>query len=362
MVWISSWLFLYIISILFLVFGIQRLRAERQQRRALSIDQVSVVIPFRNEGKNIGNFLKCVWSQKYQPVQWIFVNDHSTDDFIAHFEDLSRFPFPVRLLHLPPDQTGKKRALRFGMDHVRTDYCLTMDADVTFGADYIKSLLGVPAADLVILPVRMTAQKWWQHFFTTEYSITSLLNLGIAGWSRPVNASGANLLINLDEFEKTDDIENHEQFLSGDDVYTLRAFRENEKSIALIENPLLTVETATPNSIPEVMEQRVRWLSKTGNVGDSLNNFLGAWAVFLHLSYFLFIIMSLAADVTFMVPIIVGLKFLADLILLRTAVKPTAADIGGLLLFELFYPIYIFGLLFTGIFSQPEWKERKVVR
>lgn len=357
--WISGWFILYAISILWLVFGIQRLRTERKVTKAVSIDQITVVVPFRNEAANLVNFLNCIRSQKYQPVQWIFVNDHSTDSYQHLFASLTEFRFPIRLLHLPEDQQGKKHAIRFGMDHATTDYCLTMDADVEFGSDYMKAMLGVPAADLVILPVEMTANRWWHPFFTLEYLFTTLLNKGVAGWSRPVNASGANLLIHIESFEEVDDLEDHEHILSGDDMYTLRAFRDAGKTIEIVETEELKVATATPATIGQTMEQRVRWLSKSGHVGDTLNNVLGIWAVMLHLGYFLLVIMTVFAPALGFFFLLLVLKTLLDFMLIRTVRKQWNAEaITGLILFELFYPIYLFGLLGSSLFSQPEWKGR----
>lgn len=354
---ISGWLIAYILSILFLIFGIHRLRAERTRKKPLSIDQLTVVIPFRNEGKNLQQFMDCIYRQKYQPVQWLFVNDHSSDDFLKYFQEMRSFP--IRLLHLPEEQHGKKMAIRFGMDHVTTDYCLTMDADVTFGNDYMKYMFTVPAADLVILPVEMTSRKWWQPFFTLEYLFTILLNRGVAGWSRPVNASGANLLINVAAFEEVDDIEEHEHILSGDDMYTLRAFREGKKSIEIVENNALTVFTPTPDGFSKVMEQRVRWLGKTSNVGDHLNSFLGFLAVALHIGYFLLLIITAFAPVIWMTVLLIVVKAGLDYALIRTIrEKWDKESVIGLVLFELFYPVYLFALLGSSLFSQPEWKGR----
>lgn len=354
---ISGWFVAYACSIFGLIFGIQRLRAGRTVRKTLSIDQLTVVVPFRNEAGQLPQLIDSVRRQKYQPVQWIFVNDHSSDDFRDLFVGLE--PFPVRLLHLPDDQSGKKLAIRFGMDHCTTDYCLTMDADVTFGSDYMKHMLAVPAADLVILPVEMTSRRWWHPFFTLEYLFTTLLNLGTAGWSRPVNASGANLLIRVEAFEEADDIEDHRHIASGDDIYTLRAFRENGKTIEIVEDPALKVLTATPETIGLAMDQRVRWLSKTGHVGDNLNSFLGIWAVSLHLCYFLLLILTFFSPVIWLTIVIIVVKAAFDFALIRMVrEKWNAETITGLVLFELFYPFYLFALLGSSLFSQPEWKGR----
>ena len=350
---------LYAISLFGLIFGIQRLRSDRAGKKNMSIDELTVVIPFRNEANNLNALFNCIRSQRYQPIQWIFVNDHSNDEFLPLFAAMSAFP--VRLLHLPEDQRGKKRAIRFGIDHVTTDYCLTMDADVVFEKAYIQSMLVLPAADLVILPVEMTSTRWWHPFFSLEYLFTVALNRGVAGWSRPVNCSGANLLFNIASFDEVDDIEEHDHVLSGDDMYTLRAFREANKTIEIVELEASKVSTPTPNSIAEVMDQRVRWMGKSNHVGDQLNNFLGVWAVLLHMAYFFLVLVTWFAGAFWFTIALVVLKSIVDCSLIKT-IQPkwTTSITVGLVLFELFYPIYLFALLCSAMISQPDWKGRGV--
>ena len=42
--------------------------------------QLSVVIAFRNEEKNLPQLLNCLRQQTYKNVEYIFVNDHSYDN------------------------------------------------------------------------------------------------------------------------------------------------------------------------------------------------------------------------------------------------------------------------------------------
>ena len=357
MIVLLCWFIAYTASILFLVFGVQRLRLSKANKVNQNIDEITVVIPFRNESKNLKNFLDCIYAQKYQPVQWIFVNDHSEDDYRSLFLDYK--DFPIRVLSLPEDQRGKKRAIRYGMDHATTDYCLTMDADVIFGNEYIKSLMVLPEADLVILPVEMTGTKSWQGFFTLEYWFTTLINKGVTGWFRPVSCSGANLLIHVKSFDEVDDINDHDHILSGDDMYTLRAFREGGKRIEVVEDPNLIVSTKTPERISETMNQRVRWMNKTANVGDNLNSALGFWAVILHMVYLFLLIVTWFSGAEWFTLLVFCIKTALDVVLLRLSIeKWTATEIVGLILFELFYPIYILALFASTLFTQVEWKGR----
>lgn len=352
-----SWFVAYTLSILSLVFGVQRLRLARNSKKMMSLDELTVVVPFRDEEQNLKHFLECVYAQRYQPVQWIFVNDHSTDDYRSVF--LQYKDFPIRVLNLPEDQRGKKRAVRYGIDHATTSYCITMDADVSFGKEYMKSMMVMPEADLVILPVEMTATRWWHGFFTLEYMFTSLINKGAAGWFRPVSCSGANLLFNIATFDEVDDIDEHDHILSGDDIYTLRAFREHGKKVEIVEADAVRVTTPTPDRFSSVMDQRVRWMSKTGNVGDHLSSGLAVWAVVLHLSYLFLLLVSWFAGAEWFTLGIFLVKTGFDVVLLRLSItKWTVTEVIGLILFEIGYPFYILALFASMLFTQTEWKGR----
>ncbi len=351
------WFFAYAATTLLLIFGIQRLRVGNEAQKAISIDELTVVVPFRNEAANLELFLNCIRSQRYQPAQWIFINDHSEDNFVSAFEKVKEFP--IRVLNLPTDQEGKKAALRFGMDYVKTKFTVTMDADVVFGKEYIKSMLVLPEADMLILPVEMTSNKWWQEFFTLEYRFTHILNKGISGWFRPINASGANLLVNQAVYDEVNDFSQHDQIASGDDIFALKAFRENFKTISVIEMEEVCVETMCPATFSEIIEQRQRWLSKTNKVNDKLATGVGIWMVLLHVLYLFFSSSALLYTDWGMLFIYIGFKSFFDFCVLNIDLKKLSGKyLLGLLLFELFYPIYAIYLLFSLFFNDPEWKGR----
>jgi hypothetical protein len=51
--------------------------------------------------------MECIYAQRYQPAQWIFVNDHSSDAYIDLFKGMDEFP--IRLIHLPEEQQCQDR-------------------------------------------------------------------------------------------------------------------------------------------------------------------------------------------------------------------------------------------------------------
>lgn len=109
----------------------------------------------------------------------------------------------------------------------------------------------------------MNAHRFWQLIFSIEYAITQLLNLGVSGWIRPINCSGANLMFRRNTFLATDDFSTHQHVLSGDDLYTLRAFRKNKKSIHIVSNKSLAVSTSVPKQCQVLwINVHVGWINR----------------------------------------------------------------------------------------------------
>lgn len=360
---VSSWLVIYTFSILWLVIGIFNHRKQAKQPMpigTITADSITVIIPFRNEAHNLNRLLTCIEQQTFQPHEWIFINDHSTDDSLEkiYFSEKS---ISYRIIELSDSEFGKKSAIRKAISSISTDYCLTIDADVTFSVDYIKQLGELPTCDLLVLPVTMKAHRFWQLIFSIEYAITQLLNLGVSWWSRPINCSGANLMFRRNTFLATDDFSTHQHVLSGDDMYTLRAFRLNKKSIHVVSNKSLAVTTSVPNAISNVLDQRSRWMNKSGNVADGLSNLIALWALALHFSFFSIQIVLFVTGQFGVVYVLFASKLLLDSLLVMNGNEPFRIRmLLGLVLFEIAYPLYLLVLLFWAKAVRVSWKGRVI--
>ena len=358
---VSSWLVMYTLSILWLVIGIYYHRKQAKQLMpsgTITADSITVIIPFRNEAHNLNQLLTCIEQQTVQPHTWIFVNDHSTDqssELISFSDPTIRY----QVMQLSSPEFGKKRAIRKAINNSSTAYCLTLDADVTFHPDYIQQLCALPANDMIVLPVIMRANRFWQMLFSIEYAITQLLNLGVSWWSRPINCSGANLLFRRETFLATDDFSTHQHVLSGDDIYALRAFRLNKKSIRVVSEKSLAVTTSVPTTFSSVMDQRARWMKKSGDVADGLSNLLALWALVLHFSFFSIQIVLFVTGQFEIVCVLFAAKLVLDSLLVKNGNEPFRLRLFfGLLLFEIAYPLYLLLLLFWAKSGRVSWKGR----
>jgi poly-beta-1,6-N-acetyl-D-glucosamine synthase len=113
-----------------------------------------LVTSARNEAKFIEGTIRSVVSQTLVPERWVIVDDGSTDDTALIVEKyLKKYPW-IELLRRPNRTersfTGKALAVNSALEHVaslRFDVVGNLDADVSFGPDYMAFLIGKFAMD-----------------------------------------------------------------------------------------------------------------------------------------------------------------------------------------------------------------------
>ena len=105
------------------------------------LPSLSVLIPVRNEEKNIGNLLGSLASLPYGKAEIIVCDDGSTDNTADVVQACSKVDPRVRYVQakeLPPGWTGKNHACHILAGEASNDYLLFLDADVTVGEDLLR--------------------------------------------------------------------------------------------------------------------------------------------------------------------------------------------------------------------------------
>lgn len=100
---------------------------------------VSVIIPAKNEEKNIEECVKRFQSQTYRNLEIIVVNDNSKDRTEAILRSLGVF-----YLNAPPAPegwTGKNAALYHGVKHAKGEWLLFTDADTRHEPESVSSAM-----------------------------------------------------------------------------------------------------------------------------------------------------------------------------------------------------------------------------
>jgi len=330
----------------------------QEQKQFFRIEEISVVIPFRNEAENLPGLISSLNQLERFPREVIWVNDHSEDDSMACFSALS-VPFRSRIIQLSPEDSGKKTALRAGISDAEGKYILTWDADITVNNHYFRQLEQTPLSDLLVLPVSMPGRNLSQLFFELDYQYLNALNVAISGHTSPMVASGANLLFNKEIFEEVDSFEEHADVASGDDVFLLQDFKRNKKHVELALHPYLQVRTDPPRTWDAFFQQRLRWIGKSSKVGDKLSFYMGITGLVYHVGFWLMFFTDAPWSHLF---ILTAAKILLDSFVLMPYLFILKRPWAGLFIpvFSLVYPVYILMILVMTLFYEPEWKGREV--
>jgi glycosyltransferase involved in cell wall biosynthesis len=338
----------------------KELRIKTKRKDTFLLDDLTVIIPFRNEEKRISGLLEAIRSAKRLPKMFLFVDDHSTDRTVEKIQtDLEGLPFA--LLSLDKEE-GKKHAIRRAMLEVDTAWVLSMDADIRFEAAYFEHLSELQLQDACILPVKMNGTKWYHAMFELDVLLVNAVNAGINGWTRPIIASGANLIYSKQAFDAYDRFESHSHMPSGDDIYLLRDFRRGGATVDVLTDPLLAIETETPQSFHEFIQQRLRWIAKTGDVADHLSTILSAIQAAFTLFFFgCFVTYLIIGDFSVAL-LIIGVKTVIDSIVFLPFFLRMNRGVRWFWLpvYELFFPLYSLLILTLMYTYRPVWKGRKL--
>ncbi|HMS15652.1 MAG TPA: glycosyltransferase family A protein [Planctomycetota bacterium] len=112
-------------------------------------DRVVLISPVRNEATYLPGFASCLLAQTVKPVQWVIVDDGSTDGTSLLSDELAREHPWITVVHLQDRGYrhvggGVVRAFQAGLASVDRayDFVGKVDADLTFGATYLEVILG----------------------------------------------------------------------------------------------------------------------------------------------------------------------------------------------------------------------------
>lgn len=349
-------------GVVFVGFFIHLRKSSRKNNtKKIVASEITVFIPFRNEAERIHVLLDSIVSSKHLPHKLIFIDDHSDDDSVGLIQE-KLIGMPFEILSLTGDITGKKAALRAGIELCETTYVLTFDADVYFEPNYFHSLELLEEADMYVLPAILTAEKPIQFLYELDVVLANALNAGLAGITRPIFASGANLLYKKSTFDDVDDLASHAHMASGDDTYLLRDFRKHKKDVRLESNLKVAIFTETPQSFRQFIDQRLRWVGKTTDIGDSLASLAAIGQFFLAVGFFLGLIyFAFQGNWTWFL-IVLTSKIGMDLIFFLPFFLRTRRYVTWLLIpiYEVLFPLYSILLGVLMLVYTPKWKGRGI--
>jgi cellulose synthase/poly-beta-1,6-N-acetylglucosamine synthase-like glycosyltransferase len=365
-------LFHYVIFLTKIYVGLTKLPTT--QKSDIPSEFVSVIVPFRNEEKNILKTYSSLSNQVYPAGNFeiIFVNDSSEDNSLQLLESLPQKE-NIFVYSVPNDYSAnahKKRAIRFGIQKSRGEIIVTTDADCIHPKYWLKNLLMFMdnKTGFVSGPVEFNSgNELFSQMQRLEFAGLVITGAGLIGSGNPVICNAANIAYRKNVFDEVGGFTYHMSLSSGDDELLMQKIhRDSDYQIKFACDKNAIVSTEANPSLKDFYYQRKRWASKGLFYGD---HFLLIKLILIFLFYLSLVTMPILG---LFLSKIFFLLFLISF-LIKISVEYLILKKGTNLLFEsnILKPFLVTEILqvpyilisgFMGMFGNLLWKDRKIKR
>ncbi|MDR0538978.1 MAG: glycosyltransferase [Spirochaetaceae bacterium] len=168
---------------------------------------VSVVIPARNEEGRIANLLESLERQSYPNVEYIFINDRSTDSTLALLESfmgkIQARGQRALIINLTgnPGPNHKQFALAKGIAEAQGEFLLFTDADCTVSTEWIVCMMRLMTANercgIIIAPVfkKSIGNTFLSRYQCLDHAVRCVYLVGTTGFGAGFCGFGNNLML-----------------------------------------------------------------------------------------------------------------------------------------------------------------------
>lgn len=333
---------------------------------------VSIVVAARNEEQNISTLLNSLSLQVF-PIslfEIIIVDDFSEDKTVAIVEYfiLNHPSLNVKLFQLKnlnPQLKNKKAAISEAIKKATGELIITTDADCTMSSKWLATLVSYYEKHhpkLMVGPVMLEGNSILESLQTVEFLSLMAITGASIKMNKPLMCNGANLAYPKSAYAAVNGFDGNEAVASGDDTFLMfKIFKKYNGGIHFVKSPQAIVKTGAQKTIIALINQRVRWASKTQNYKNKYIHFIGLIILLGNIAL-LVLSMLMLFDLIYFDVLMLGLsiKITLDVILLissntffRTS-KLKAFYIG---LLTLIYPFYLLVIMLKKS-SGYNWKGR----
>jgi cellulose synthase/poly-beta-1,6-N-acetylglucosamine synthase-like glycosyltransferase len=245
----------------------------------IPVTKISIIIPARNEGQNIGDCLDSIVTQSYPKhlFQILVVDDHSTDNTAAII--LSYQSQSIKLISLKDFVASneinayKKKAIEIAIQQSTGELIITTDADCIAPPGWLHTIAAFyqeKKPELIVMPVSINCSNKFIEIFQALDFMTLQGITGASVYKKFHSmCNGANLAYTKKAFNTVNGFKGIDNIASGDDMLLMhKIYQQNPNGIAYLKNKDVIVQTAPVKTIGEFFNQRIRWASKADKYED----------------------------------------------------------------------------------------------
>jgi cellulose synthase/poly-beta-1,6-N-acetylglucosamine synthase-like glycosyltransferase len=364
----------YLIIMLIIVTGLLRLRHAPPPSRPRSdrLPSVSVIIPAHNEAHGLEPALRSLAQQQYDgPLEFIIVNDRSTDDTADIIERFVQQDARFRTVHLTWSSrrlAPKVNAVNEGIEVASGEIILTSDADCRFPSGWVRGMVAYFEADVVMVTGYVESTRAEQRapllhrFESTDWLSLMLANRSFAHFGWAFASSANNQAYRRSAFDAIGGFGSSGRAPSGDeDLLMQRMGRLSGKRVVYADAPDIRVLTLPMPTVRALLNQRRRWASRYRHLMHYHPVFLagifslGSGSIFLTAAYLL--LPWFPALVPYVLPLAViklGIEFWGMHLATQQLQR---RDLWGLpvILWVVLHPAFIGTVVLWALFRSGEW-------
>ena len=370
MIWLLVFIFFsYTILIVSLAIGFDKVD-DFNPKNHDSKTIFSVVIPFRNEAKNLPFLVKSIQEINYpkELVEFLFVDDDSTDDSVEIIGKLlfeKTIPFKI-IKNRRTSNSPKKDAISAAIQQAKGSWIITADADCILPKNWLKivdNFILTHSPKMVVAPVSYKIKNsFFNQFQLLDFLSLQGSTIGGFGIKKPFLCNGANLAYEKETFIQLNGFDGNNHIASGDDIFLFEKFIElNSNCVQFLKSKEAIVTTFPVKNFKALMNQRVRWAAKSGSYNLWFGKLVGIIVLTANLLIVIAVFLLFFKQISlFNLLLILGFKYFIDLLLLYKSITffNQIKLLQSYFLSSLVYPFFSVFIVLKSFFSSYKWKER----
>ncbi|PTM09976.1 MAG: glycosyltransferase [Bacteroidetes bacterium] len=364
-------IYVVFISILFVAYGkVKSFNSISEHHKT----RFTIVIPFRNESKNFEALLNSISLIKYSKSLYeiILVNDDSEDnsvDIIEYYlnkvkgKDFAEISIinNRRLSNSP-----KKDAIQTAVLRAKFEWIVTTDADCVVPSLWLQNFdvfINEKSPKLIVAPVTYkTSNTFLDNFQLHDFLSLQTATVGGFGIRNPILCNGANLCYAKSTFIELKGFDGNNNIASGDDLFFMEKVVEKyPNDVQYIKSQKTTVLTIPEPTWKALLNQRIRWASKTSSYNNVSSKVLAFVVLLMNASLvacFVFTILGLLSWEIFSVFFIIKFSIDFFFILRSSNFFNQNNSLFYYPLNSLMYPFFAVAVSFYSMFFKYQWKGR----
>ncbi|MFC0603108.1 glycosyltransferase [Winogradskyella pulchriflava] len=335
----------------------------------------TVIIPFRDEAKNLPKLLESISQLNYPKnlFEVILVDDESSDDSVKIIHsfittkpiDLAQGDISI-LNNKRVSNAPKKDAITSAIQVSKYNWIITTDADCIlpkYWLDAFDEMIQTKNPNCIVGPVKLNSiNAFFNRFQTLDILSLQGATIGSFGIGKPFLCNGANFGYQKSVFKALNGFEGNTNIASGDDIFLMEKFKKlDKKKVVYLKTAQAIVTTNPVGNFLQLIQQRLRWASKTSQNPNVFSKCIGLTVFVANLFCVVVIPMVFLNVLPMRIALaLLVIKFAIDFLLLFKASRFFKQE--TLLLSYIFsgvlYPFFSVYIVLLSFIKSYQWKGR----